>query len=167
VTAAPAIEAGQEAPDFTLRDQHGTPTSLRDFRGKQAVVLVFFPFAFSGVCTGELRDLAVHAERFRQAGAALLGLSCDPMFALRAHADRDGIEFPLLSDFWPHGEVAGRYGVLDTDKGCPTRSTFVVDRAGLVRWQVHNPMGEARDLDAYLREVEAAQTTGADRTAPK
>ncbi len=89
------------------------------------------------------------------------------MFALRAHADRDGIEFPLLSDFWPHGEVAGRYGVLDTAKGCPTRSTFVIDLEGLVRWQVHNPMGEARDLDVYLREVEAAQTTGADRTAPK
>jgi peroxiredoxin (alkyl hydroperoxide reductase subunit C) len=164
---SPDLQPGQEAPDFSLRDQHGRRTTLADFRGERSVVLVFYPFAFSGVCTGELRELTEQATRFEEAGAALLGVSCDPMFALRAYADRDEIPFPLLSDFWPHGEVAASYGVLDTERGCATRSTFVIDRAGRVRWQVHNPMGEARDVDAYLREVAAAQTSAPDRPGGK
>ena len=77
------------------------------------------------------------------------------MFALRVFADQDGLEFPLLSDFWPHGEVAEAYGAFDADHGCPTRSTFLVDTDGLLRWVVHNPMGEARSLDDYVREVSA------------
>jgi peroxiredoxin len=149
------LRIGDPAPDFTLRDQHGRRTSLSDFRGDRPVVVVFYPFAFSGVCTGELRELRDHGSRLTDAGAALLALSCDPMFALRVFADQDGLEFPLLSDFWPHGEVAAAYGAFDADHGCPTRSTFVVDADGVLRWVVHNPMGEARSLDDYVREVSA------------
>lgn len=149
------IHVGDPAPEFTLRDQHGRPTSLGSFRGEQPVLLVFFPFAFSGVCSGELRELRDRGSRLTDAGAALLAVSCDPMFALRVFADQDGLELPLLSDFWPHGAVATAYGAFDTDHGCPTRSTFLIDRDGVLRWSVHNPMGEARSLDDYARELEA------------
>ena len=151
-----SLQIGDAAPDFTLRDQHGRRHSLASLQGERAAVVVFFPFAFSGVCTGELRDLRDQAGRIADAGAQLLGISCDPMFSLRVFADQDGLEFPLLSDFWPHGEVASAYGAFDREHGCPTRSTFVVDREGVVRWSVHNPMGEARSVEDYLRALGAS-----------
>lgn len=146
---------GDPAPHFTLRDQHGRPTSLDEFRGR-ALLVVFYPFAFSGVCTGELHGLRDGgAAGLAEVGAAVVAVSCDPMFALRVFADRDGLELPLLSDFWPHGEVARAYGAFDDGRGCPTRSTFLVDADGRLRWSLHNPMVEARDFDAYVREVRA------------
>jgi mycoredoxin-dependent peroxiredoxin len=141
---------GREAPDFELRDQHGHPTRLSSFRGSQAVVVMFYPYAFSRVCTGELSAVRDHPA-FARAGVQLLAVSCDPMFALRALAERDSLSFPLLSDFWPHGEVARAYGVFDEERGCAERSTFIVDRSGWVRWVVHNPMPEARDLEEQVR----------------
>jgi mycoredoxin-dependent peroxiredoxin len=150
---------GDPAPDFTLRDQHGRPHSLASSRGERAVALVFFPFAFTGVCTGELRELRDNADRLAGTGAHVMAISCDPMFALRVLADQDRLEMPLLSDFWPHGEVAAAYGVLDTDRGCPTRSTFVLDRDGIVRWSVHNVMGEARSVDDLVRELRGLEST--------
>jgi mycoredoxin-dependent peroxiredoxin len=152
------LGVGEPAPDFTLRDQHGRPRSLTPARGERAVALVFFPFAFTGVCTGELRALRDNADRIARAGAEVLAISCDPMFALRVLADQDRLEMPLLSDFWPHGEVAAAYGVLDTERGCPTRSTFVLDRDGVVRWSVHNAMGEARSVDDLVRKLEGLAT---------
>jgi peroxiredoxin len=145
------LETGSRAPDFSLRDQHGQSVSLSSFVGERAVVLVFYPYAFSRVCTGELAEIRGALGRFAAAGAQLLGISCDPVFSLRAFADQDGLEFPLLSDFWPHGEVASAYGVFDEAKGCASRSTFIVDKAGALRWSVHNPMSEARDVEEYLR----------------
>jgi peroxiredoxin len=118
---------------------------------------VFFPFAFTGVCSGELRDLRDHADRLAETGAEVLAVSCDTMFTLRVLAEQESLELPLLSDFWPHGEVASAYGVLDTERGCPTRSTFVIDRDGVVRWAVHNAMGEARDIGDLVRELGAAR----------
>lgn len=153
------LQVGDPAPDFTLRDQHGRRTSLSALRGERAVVIVFFPFAFSGVCTGELRELRERADQIAQAGAQLLAVSCDPMFALRAFADQDGLEFALLSDFWPHGEVASAYEVFDQEHGCPTRSSFVVDREGIVRWSVRNPMGEPREVADYLSQLGALDAT--------
>ena len=64
--------------------------------------------------------------------------------------------FPLLADYWPHGAVASAYGVFDDEQGCPLRSSFVVDRAGIIRWAVHNEMGEARDLDTQATQLAAA-----------
>ena len=145
------VEAGRPAPDFELRDQHGQNVSLSSFRGSKAVVLVFYPFAFSRVCTGELHDIRDGLGRFDADRVQVLAVSCDPMFALRAFADQDGLTFPLLSDFWPHGEVSAAYGVLDSERGCSTRSTFIIDRQGTVRWSVHNAMREARDLVEYER----------------
>ncbi|HET7388574.1 MAG TPA: peroxiredoxin [Nocardioidaceae bacterium] len=140
------LETGSEAPGFALRDQHGQLVELASLRGRKAAVLMFYPYAFSRVCTGELWEVRDSLPRFESAEVQLLAISCDPMFTLRAFADADRLEFPLLSDFWPHGEVARAYDVFDEEHGCARRSTFIVDRDGVLRWSVHNQMSEARDL---------------------
>lgn len=135
------------APDFELQDQHGTPVRLSDFRGRK-VVLVFYPLAFSGVCQSELSAL-----RDFDADAQILTVSVDSIFTHRAWADQEGYAFPLLSDFWPHGQVARAYGVFDETKGLARRGTFIVDGEGMIRWSVVNPIGEARDVADYLKAL--------------
>ena len=151
----PGLCIGDEAPDFTLRDQFGQDVRLSDFRGRKAVALIFFPFAFTGVCTGELSAVRNRLDEFLSFDTEVLAISCDPMFALRAFADADGLNFPLLSDFWPHGEVTRAYDVFDERSGAPRRSSYVIDKDGLVRWAVHNAMPEGRDLDEHLRQLSA------------
>jgi peroxiredoxin len=141
------LVVGDPAPDFVLRDQHGQQVRLSDHAGAKAVLLVFYPYAFSGVCTGELTGFRDRLGDFETPDTTLLGISCDPMYTQRAFADRDGIFFPLLSDFWPHGAVASAYGVLDAAEGSASRSSFVVGKDGLVHWALHSERGEARDLD--------------------
>jgi len=142
------IELGSSAPGFTLPDTHGTPVHLADLRGKP-IVLVFFPFAFSGICTGELCELRDNIEEFEQAGVTVLGISCDATFAQRAWAEQQGITFEVLSDFWPHGETARAYGVFDEDRGRALRGSFLIDADGLVRWSVVNQPGQVRDFEGY------------------
>ncbi|SEM49930.1 peroxiredoxin [Nonomuraea pusilla] len=146
MNAHPA-EVGAQAPDFELQDQHGTPVRLSQFRGRN-VVLVFYPLAFTGVCQGELAAL-----RDFDADAQLLTVSVDSVFAHRAWADREGYTFPLLSDFWPHGQVAQAYGVFDDAKGLARRGTFVIDGEGVIRWSVVNPNSEARDVADYVKAL--------------
>ena len=146
-----ALETGRPAPDFTLRDQHGQHVSLSSFRGRKAVVVMFYPYAFSSVCTGELSAVRDRLPTFESDTVQVLAVSCDPMFALRAFAEQDGLTFPLLSDFWPHGATARAYGAFDEERGCSDRSTFIVDREGVLRWAVHSAMREARDLDEQAR----------------
>jgi peroxiredoxin len=150
------LEIGDRAPDFALRDQHGQEIRLSSFAGEKAVLLVFYPFAFTGVCTGELTGFRDRLGDFETAGTTLLGISCDPMYTQRAFADREGIFFPLLSDFWPHGEVASAYGVLEEAEGCPSRTSFVIDKSGIVRWALHSKRGEARDLDLQATRLNSA-----------
>ena len=145
------LENGLEAPDFTLRDQHGQDVTLSSFRGSTAVVVMFYPFAFSRVCTGELCAVRDSLPTFESEDVQVLAVSCDPMFALRAFADADGLTFPLLSDFWPHGSVARAYGAFNEARGCSDRSTFIVDKAGVLRWSVHNEMPAPRDLAEQAR----------------
>lgn len=146
-----ALEIGQPAPAFSLQNQHGESVSLADFVGKQHVVVVFYPFAFSGVCTGELCELRDSIAGFTDEGAVILAVSCDPMFSLRAFADRESLEFSLLSDFWPHGAVSTAYGVFNEHRGCSGRATFIVDRDGVLRWHVENEIPQARNLDDYRK----------------
>jgi peroxiredoxin len=155
--SAPAtLDLGAVAPDFTLRDQHGQRFTLSRFRGSRAVLLVFYPFAFSGVCTGELTGFRDRLGDFETDTTTLAAISCDPLYSVRAFADRDALFFPLLSDFWPHGQVARSYGVLDEANGGPRRSSYVVDRDGLIRFALHNEPGEARDLDLQADALRAA-----------
>lgn len=140
---------GDEAPEVELPDQHGAAVRLSSFRDDKVVVLVFYPFAFTGVCTGELRAIQDQLTTFQNDAVQVLTVSCDSMFSLRVFADREGLAFPLLSDFWPHGAVARSYGVFDEERGCALRGTFVIDRAGVVRWTVANAIPDPRDLEEY------------------
>jgi mycoredoxin-dependent peroxiredoxin len=152
------LSIGDEAPDFELRDQHGQPVRLSSFRGRKAVVVMFYPFAFTRVCTGELGEVRDNLAQWESDDVQLLAVSCDPMFSLRAFAEQDGLTFPLLSDFWPHGAVASSYGVLDETTGAANRSTVIIDRAGTVRWTVHNARPQARDLSEQLRVLSGLDT---------
>jgi peroxiredoxin len=146
---------GDLAPDFTLRDQFGQDVSLSAYRGRKSVLLFFYPFAFSGVCTGELGGVRERLDEFLTFDSELLAISCDATYSLRAFADQDSLNFPLLSDYWPHGAVASAYGVFNEAKGSPERSSFLVDTEGVIRWTMHNARHEARDLDAHLAELRA------------
>jgi peroxiredoxin len=150
------VPLGTEAPDFELRDQHGRPVRLSSFRGTKAVALLFYPYAFSRVCSGELAGVRDRLPEFQSDSVQLLAISCDPMFTLRAFGETEHLEFPLLSDFWPHGQVASVYGVFDVRRGHARRSTVVLDRDGIVRWTVDNELGAARDegdLAAVLADI--------------
>ena len=146
--AAAVPPVGGTAPDFELSNQYGEPVRLSSFRG-QNVVLVFYPFAFSGICTGELCEIRDNLALFEDANAVVLGVSVDSKFSLRAYAAQEGYSFDLLADFWPHGGVAAAYGVFDADSGMARRGTFIIDAAGVIRYRVVNPRGQARDFEGY------------------
>ena len=143
------VEVDQQAPDFTLRDQNREEVTLSSFRDRTSVLLVFYPFAFSRICTGELCQVRDELPRFEQSGVQVLAVSVDSAHVLRAYAAQEGYRFPLLSDFWPHGEVARTYGVFNEISGMANRGTFLIDRAGIVRFAEVNQVGEKRDQSAW------------------
>jgi peroxiredoxin (alkyl hydroperoxide reductase subunit C) len=140
---------GQVAPDFALKDQQGRSVSLSDYKGIKNVVVVFFPFAFSGICTGELCEIRDDLGDFESDDVQVLTVSCDHMFTQRAFADAEGYFFPMLSDYWPHGGTAQAYGVFDESGGFATRGTFLIDRDGVVRWTLINGPSQKRDFAGY------------------
>jgi peroxiredoxin len=142
------VEVGQQAPDFELEDQHGRPVRLSALRGSP-VLLVFFPHAFTPTCTGELRAIREMGGELAAAGTHVLGISCDPSPALRAFAEQEGIAHPLLSDYWPHGEVSRAYSAFFEPRGIATRATYLLDSEGVVRWSVVNGPGQPRATDDY------------------
>lgn len=143
------VEIGQQAPDFVLADQYGERVRLSDFQGKRNVVVVFYPLAFSGVCGNELCELRDGISDFQNDNVQLLTISVDSTFAHRVWAEQEKLDYPLLSDFWPHGAVAQAYGVFDEDRGVAVRGTFLIDTNGVVRWKVVNPISQARSLEDY------------------
>ena len=147
------VEVGSEAPDFTLNDYNKQPVQLSSFRGDKPVLLVFYPFAFSGICTGELCQLRDEFADYDNKGVQVLGVSVDTPFSLKAWAEKEGYQFPLLSDFWPHGAVAQSYGVFNDTVGMALRGTFLIDVDGVVRFAEVNAPGEARDQDAWKKAV--------------
>jgi peroxiredoxin len=149
-----AIQLGDKAPDFELRDNHGATVRLSDFRGEKNVVVLFYPFAFTGVCTGELCELRDNLPKFVNDEVQLLAVSNDSIHTLRVFGEQEDLPYPLLSDFWPHGEVSRAYGVFDADKGCAVRGTFIIDKEGVVRWSVVNALPDARDLNEYVAALD-------------
>jgi peroxiredoxin len=144
-----AVQVGQLAPDFTLVDQHRQKIRLSDFRGRKNVVLVFYPWAFTRVCGTELFAIRDELPSLQNDEVQILTVSVDSVYSHRVWAEREGFDFPLLSDFWPHGTVAQAYGVFDDEAGVALRGTFIIDREGIVRWQVVNDIPDARDLGVY------------------
>lgn len=148
-----SLAVGSEAPDFTLKNHNGEEVTLSDFRGKKNVVLVFFPMAFTGICTGELCEIRDNSSIFVSDDVQVLGISCDTSASQKAFAAQENLDYPLLSDFWPHGEVSKKYGAWFEDRGFSLRGTFIIDKAGILRWSVVNSPGDARSTDEYKKAL--------------
>ena len=143
------IAAGAEAPDFTLSDQHGEELTLSELVAEGPVALVFFPLAFSGICTGELCELRDNIAVFEDSKVRLVAVSVDSVWTLKAFAEEEGYSFSLLSDFWPHGAVAKDYGVFVEEAGIATRATVLIGQDRRVLASFETSPGEARDFGAY------------------
>jgi peroxiredoxin (alkyl hydroperoxide reductase subunit C) len=148
------ISVGEQAPDFTLADQHGRLVTLSALRGRN-VLLVFFPLAFTPVCAGELGEIQSSLSRYRNESVETLTISVGPPATHKVWARESGFEFPLLSDFWPHGAVASAYGVFNAEAGYPDRGTFVVDRGGVVRFAECTSPGQPRDQSLWVSALAA------------
>ncbi|MDI6024270.1 peroxiredoxin [Leucobacter sp. UT-8R-CII-1-4] len=149
------IQVGEIAPDFTLSDQHGEELTLSELVSEQPVALVFFPLAFSGICTGELCELRDNLAVFSNAKVRVVGISVDSVFSLKVWAEKEGYEFSILSDFWPHGAVASQYGAFIEERGIATRATVIIGEDRKVLASFETSPGEARDFSAYRAAVEA------------
>jgi len=149
------IEVGAEAPDFELRDQNNQRVRLRDFRGQRNVLLVFYPLAFTGTCQGELCAVRDHLNDFMNDSVQVLAVSVDSSPAHKVWAEREGYQFPLLADFWPHGAVAQLYGVFNSERGFANRGTFIIDKEGVVRFAEETPPSQARDQDGWRKALAA------------
>lgn len=149
------LQVGAIAPDFTLSDQHGEELTLSEMVQEQPVALVFFPLAFSGICTGELCELRDNLAIFDDAKVRLVGISVDSVFSLKAWAEKEGYEFSIVSDFWPHGAVAQEYGVFVAERGLATRATLVIGADRRVLASFETSPGEARDFSAYREAIAA------------
>jgi mycoredoxin-dependent peroxiredoxin len=150
-----AAEVGQEAPDFTLKDPDGEDVTLSSFRGRRNVVLVFYPAAFSDVCTAQLSRIGDNEGRYAETGAQVIGISVDSRHSQGRFAEDLGLDDTLLlADFHPKGAVARRYGVWLDDYGVAGRATFVIDTAGIVRGveRTDTPM-DIPDEQEYFRTL--------------
>lgn len=145
-----SASVGQDAPDFTLKSTIGEPVTLSQFKGQKPVVVVFHPFTFTGVCEAELCSIRDDYTPFEAAGAQVLAISCDPAPSQKAWADQQGWTFPVLSDFWPHGEVAKAYDAFNDALGCANRVTVVIDKNGSIVDRFDTPdLKTARTSDRY------------------
>lgn len=166
MTVPPLPVTGEQAPGFSGRTHHGEVIELARLAGTP-VLLMFYPFAFSRVCGSELQTLVARRDQVRASGARVLAISCDPMHSLRAYAqllaagsttdstdptagESGELPFDLVSDFWPHGEIAQRYGAFDAIKGAAQRRSFLLDSALRIAHVQAVPAAEARDLDEAL-----------------
>jgi peroxiredoxin len=149
-----SVEVGSVAPDFELKNTAGEMVKLSSFRGKK-VVLMFFPFAFTGTCTAELCAIRDNENDFIDADTVVISISCDSHFNLKNFQDSENFKHILLSDFWPHGEVSRQYGVFIEERGMPNRGTFILDREGVVRWSIINSPANARSTEDYKAALAA------------
>jgi peroxiredoxin (alkyl hydroperoxide reductase subunit C) len=143
------LRPGATAPDFTLKDQNNQEVRLADFRGRKAVLLVFYPLAFSGTCEGELTEVSASLADYQNENVQVLTVSVDSTWSHKVWALRESFAFPLLADFWPHGAVAKAYGVFNDIAGFANRGTFLIDRAGVIRFAEMLGPGAARDQAAW------------------
>ena len=157
------LQPGAIAPDFSLKDQNNRDVRLADFRGRKAVLLVFYPLAFTGTCGAELGEISARLSDYASAEVQVLTVSVDSSYSHKVWADREGYAFPLLADFWPHGAVAQSYGVFNSAAGFANRGTFLIDSDGVIRFAEMVGPGEARD-QAGWRAALADLRSGSSRT---
>ncbi|MEV4534660.1 peroxiredoxin [Asanoa sp. NPDC049518] len=147
------LQVGTPAPDFTLKDQNNQEVRLSSYLGSSSVLLVFYPLAFSGTCSGEMAALEKALPAFAAAGVSVLTISVDSSYAHKIWLERESWSLRMLADFWPHGGVASLYGVFNSVAGFADRGTFLIDRAGVIRWAEHVGPGSSRDTAAWLAAV--------------
>jgi peroxiredoxin len=148
------VSVGGKAPDFELKAVSGERVSLAQFRGKKNVVISFVPAAWTPVCSDQWPGYNIVKEMFDANVAILLGITVDNLPTLFSWTNQMGkLWFPVLSDFWPHGAVAKKFGVLRSD-GMAERALFVIDKKGMVRYiDVHN-INRRPSLDVLIGELE-------------
>lgn len=152
--ATVSIEVGQDAPDFNLKGPGGQFVTLSEYRGKKNVVLVFFPLAFSPVCSHQLPSIEKLIDRFRGLDAEVFGISVDSHYANEAFARHLGLRFPLLSDF-TH-EASKTYGMFLPERLYSGRAVFVVDRQGRIAYKDISPtLGDVPSNEAVLQALAA------------
>ncbi|KGA09850.1 MAG: hypothetical protein GM45_0390 [actinobacterium acAMD-5] len=150
-----SLSVGTVAPEFSLTSHDGQKVNLSDYRGKKNVLVFFYPFAFTGTCTGEVCAVRDAMPASSNPDTVILAISCDPVYSLAVFAKQENVDYLLLSDFWPHGEVAKSYGVFLEERGMATRGSFIIDKEGVIRWMVINGPGEARDVTQYQEALAA------------
>ena len=148
------IDVGSQAPDFTLKDQNNQQVTLSDFKGRKAVLLVFYPLAFTGTCQGEMSEILDNLDQYANEHVQVLTVSVDSTYSHKVWAEREGYNFPLLADFWPHGAVAQQYGVFFEQAGIANRGTFVIDKEGVVRYAHMQGPGEPRDQKTWRETLQ-------------
>jgi peroxiredoxin len=151
------IEMGQEAPDFTLKDAANEDVALSSFRGRRNVVLVFYPLAFSSVCTRQLSEIGEHEARYADEDAQVVGVSVDSRYVQGRFSHELGLrDTILLADFEPKGAVSRAYGVYLDERGYSGRASFVIDKAGVVRSaSITDVPSEIPDEEDYFRALAA------------
>jgi len=143
---------GHLAPDFTLVNQEGESITLSDLQGGP-VLLVFTPCVFSPTCSDELQDI-LNSEKLRKLRAVrILVVSCDSKHVLKEWSELHHYQDDLLSDFWPHGEVARWYGIFNPHRGIAIRASFLIAPDGVVRWDVVHAPDDPRDVDDYVTAI--------------
>lgn len=149
-TETKTLKVGDIAPDFTLKTADKEDWHLRDFRGKKNVVLAFVPYAFSGVCSTQLPSYEASLDRFKNADTEVISISMDSTHALKAWADSMHTSFPLLSDFYPQGQIVDLYGVRHP-AGMAERSIFLIDKEGVIRYLeiMHAPTEMPDNYDLF------------------
>ena len=148
------VKVGQKAPGFTLPAVSGGKVSLKDYLGKKNVVISFVPAAWTPVCSDQWPGYNIVKDLFDQHDAVLLGITVDNIPTLFSWTNQMGkLWFPVLSDFWPHGQTAKKYGVLRTD-GVAERALFVIDKKGIIRYIDVHSINERPPLEALAKELE-------------
>lgn len=148
-----ALAPGTRAPDFRLQSFDGTEVTLSQFRGKKNVLLVFFPLAFTPVCSSQIPSYRDDLSKFESLDCQPIAIGISSVPAHQAWVERlGGVNLPILSDFFPHGEVAKQYGVL-REEGFPERALFLVDRQGVIRYSLIHELGRQPDNDVILEQI--------------
>ena len=144
-----SAQIGSPAPPFSLKDQEGNEVSL-DTLPRRKTLVVFIPFPFTGICEGELCDLRDHLGELSNMDAQVVVITCDTRYSNKKWADENGFNFPILSDFWPHGHTAQQYGCFNETLGVAQRASYVLDSDRVVREIIATEtLGTPRDLHSY------------------